>query len=359
MTLLDFQNDRMGVLITKAASLPDCVPEWVQHTQIDSFVCPPDEPITYLDSYGRRLPCHTKAAACVSAIYYLMQRGDLDADAQRRIDSKLAEVAKLYDIEAEVRCADQAIKTAAIRPAPSKYAINNVVNGEMVRLLPIDTAAEVRTAAAQLRKYAASYPLVWRRKAASEILKAAQQTDAIINDADLKYCEIACQCVESDPDICLAGLRKRAAALPAAFSNEARQLMKQADAIVNGETVDRRTLVSVLDDLDFRAELRGRYSEGLETPEEICFGRVVKAAQPEQTVSLTTGTTYKLSDLQRADVGVYAAADETLLDEICADALGSDLDGDKLAEVLPTLPRDVASRLDRMLSEAGVRRSRL
>jgi hypothetical protein len=111
-----------------------------------------------------------------------------------------------------------------------------------------------------------------------------------------------------------------------------------------------------IDAFDRQHGLHRQYKDGLPRPEDIAFG-VTKQAVAEVTqdfvVNRMTGSVYKRAELDRIHLHDIS---ECLGQEIAnaVSAGGALLDTEKLAMVLPTLPRGDAEIFDSLAAEAGV-----
>jgi hypothetical protein len=115
----------------------------------------------------------------------------------------------------------------------------------------------------------------------------------------------------------------------------------------------RLKLASAVDAFDRNTHLDRLYDDGgLARPEEVLFAITEKVARDfmSQNVETTTGNVYALTDLEKLAVeDVREWLGDDFVDAVSAG--GVFLDRDKLAAVVPTLDRGMASMLDRLMAE--------
>jgi hypothetical protein len=115
----------------------------------------------------------------------------------------------------------------------------------------------------------------------------------------------------------------------------------------------RLKLASAVDDFDRSTNLHRLYDAGgLPRPEEVLFAITEKVARDfmEENVETTTGNVYALTDLEKLAVeDVRAWLGDEFADAVTAG--GVYMDREKLAAIVPTLDRGMASMLDRLMSE--------
>jgi len=116
----------------------------------------------------------------------------------------------------------------------------------------------------------------------------------------------------------------------------------------------RTKMAALMDQFDRETGLNQLYDEGgLDRPEDVLFQVTEKVASDflGRHVRTTTGTIYEKVALAMLDT-------ETLRnwmgDEFADDCGGVMLDVQKLADIIPTLPRPDAEMFERMASAAGV-----
>ena len=119
------------------------------------------------------------------------------------------------------------------------------------------------------------------------------------------------------------------------------------------EVDTRLKLASAVDNFDKNTGLYRMYDDGgLARPEEVLFAITEKVARDflDQNVETTTGNVYALDDLEKLAVeDVREWLGDDFADAVSAG--GVYMDRDKLAEIVPTLDRGMASTLDRLMSE--------
>jgi hypothetical protein len=116
----------------------------------------------------------------------------------------------------------------------------------------------------------------------------------------------------------------------------------------------RVKLAHMIDDMDRETGLN-RFVEDLEKPEDVFFAITEKAASQlrRDHVATITGNMYKRSDFDRLKLSEV----KDLMGSDFADAVttgGLLLCPEKLAELVPTLPRADADLFDRLMLDAGI-----
>ena len=174
-----------------------------------------------------------------------------------------------------------------------------------------------------------------------------------INHEDLDYLLKASGAYPASAMDIASRLRLRANVFP----DEAKATMrKAADALEAGQKADINKLCTLLDGVDRHCKKYAMYNAGMPMPEEVCFTGVTEkqaAATVEDVIQLTTGTTYTLNSIKSAGLEPFTVLDKAYLSEIAANDAG-DLDMTKVADILPTLPRDDAQLLEIALKAVGV-----
>jgi hypothetical protein len=114
-------------------------------------------------------------------------------------------------------------------------------------------------------------------------------------------------------------------------------------------------LAAFVDAFDRENGIVQDYGYSVPRPEDILFTITEKTAAQvkESHVPMTSGNIYKVADLQSVKLGdIRDWMGSDFADEVSVGGLHVNMD--KLAELLPTLPRGDAEHFDRLLSTTGV-----
>jgi hypothetical protein len=329
----------------------------------------------YAEPLRRRFPVHSGPATYVSTLFFLDRQDRIDPAAAGQIRDNLRKYARFHGIEQSVldleeQFAKRTTKTAAAREEDYGLILEPQESPSGSRELhcPLRNAQEVKAAAQYLQKHRAAIPYRHRHGLAGRILEKADEYGAGLPNEDFVE-------QQAGHGVCSAKaaselLRNRAQLMRAASrqpgQNSAAELIATADhldkiaqAVAEQPSMtqnqdDLVKLASLLDDADRELEL-GRFVIDLTPAEEVLFGLTAKQASQarEQHIPTVAGNVYAARDLER--VGLAELGD--VLGKDFADAVtsGLQLDGQKLAEIVPTLPRGDAELLERYLDRLGIK----
>jgi len=318
----------------------------------------------YADVAMKRFPCHTPAATWMSAAFFEENKGELGPRAAA-IGNRIKEAAAYFKITTPVNQLQEkvaAANTPEARLSDDEFAfVFSDRNGHTERRCPLNTPLNVKAAADWLAQYRDELPYQDRRSVADKILGAATKHGADISSHQDMLERMAGMGVCS-AKIAADYLRTRKPLL--GESPEAVQVVEQMEkfaAHIEREPHSMQhysiltELATFIDSVD--RSLGIKYAEaGFERPEDVFFAVTEKIAADEQNAIVgndLTGNFYK-----KADLGQLPVQD-------LADALGSDfgaaistanawVDTEKLARIVPTLPRGDAELFDAVCANAGV-----
>lgn len=289
----------------------------------------------------RKLPVHTKAATWCS--YLAHAAGDL-FDPTGKAALNLEKSAEWWSIGAECRAiADNLKKQAEIAPASdADFALVEEHDGAKVRSLPMRGCGNVKQSADSLVKSAGKYPYIWRKSAARKLLKRANELSV-----DLGANKIALEKTAgygySGTAYVVRQLRQRQHVIKDAAVRE--RLGKIADALVDREHLAVAELEKIAETLDSADAMTGIYNhyESVLPPEEVCHSIALSTAQEKRAsfIQLTNGTTLSAEDLEKMPAEKFAALGDDFVAAISGDS--GNVDTEKAAELLPTLPADDAN----------------
>lgn len=367
---------RGGVELVRLARLypfPDFVK---QAGQENSLRVPPGTPVTACaDPVNRQFWCHTKAACWLSHLFYSEKRAEFHPKDRERIEERLAKYAANWGIKAA--CDALAARRAELTKAAdadlpdSAYAHVWVDrDGRKVRQYPLRSAMEVKAAAEWVEQYRDRLPFPTRHAMAKKILEKAAQYGAGVGP-HREFLEKQAGMGVCDPAAVVAMIEKRAYLVPAdagvTFDDQQRptdglrqRFLKMAATV---KALPRKALqpdmlvklAATVDQLDRLCGLTGAYSDAVPRPEDVIFGATFGKAAAELVshVATTTGKYYEKAALKKVAAADLRALFGDEFVERVQTPLG-DVDEEKMAEEVSTLPRPDAQLLDGLLSEQGI-----
>jgi len=310
----------------------------------------------WADPVTQSFPLYSKTATWLSAMYFYGQKPTEKwssvyplAKAQQRIEK----AAQYWSIVPAVNRLRQLINVKSAAPCrelrDDDLALVVNYGNERIRKFPVVNAVSTTKSATAFRRFSASYPYAWRRKAATVLLRKAQQFSAALEPQDLDYLVKAAGLFPNDNVDVANELMKRALLVPEAASAIFKNAAKAAHA---GRVDSMEKLCSAIDMADRELKQYVYYGKGLSLPEEICYRGVQTKSAAAPALQLTTGSRYRLDDIKRAGLAPLRVID----DAYTADMLDAEhkLDIEKAAAILPSIPRDDATVLDAAYRALGI-----
>ena len=356
--VLDQIQDTTGREIHRLTSLYP-PPDFVK-TASHYSICGTSEALPahlYGDSITRTYPCHNPAATWMSAAFFGDKQASYNQDSSERIKSNILRCASYYGIGGQVtelmgKIAADSRDTMESLPDSDFAWVWAQDDGRKERHLPLRNEHEIKAAADYLVNYRDEFVFDDRRKMAEKIIKKAQDYGVTVNDDVLKQAGHGHCSIKSAARF----LRDRARLIK--NTEIADQLVKTAAAIEQRPASSREhmlKLAKTVSNIDQEFGIYRDYSATVPRPEDALFGiteTTVKAAHSAH-IPMTSGAIYKLADLAKVklqDVRDWMGSD--LANEVSAG--GVLIDQEKLAEILPTLPRGDAELFERMLNKNGI-----
>jgi hypothetical protein len=334
------------------------LPDYVKAAEVHKDQPAADAPShVFANIHDKTYPCHSKSATFASCLYFYAQRANGEKWAshmpETKVEARLTKAANFFGVMPDVLRLKKNIEVKTASPdrplSDSDYALVVQYGDETIRRFPtVSKAATVKSAEA-LHRDRAHYPYSWRKQAAVHILKAAMEQGASIESDHMNF-------LVKSTGMYKAASKDIAEELVArsfVYDGEVRnQMHKAADRVAAGNC-DLHALCELVDEIDREADHHMKYARGLLTPEEVFFSvPVIKIANADQ-VTLTTGNRYHLEDIKQAGLEPFTAIGDAYVREVAANDLG-DLDLAKVAQILPTLPRDDAQMLEQAFNAVGV-----
>lgn len=365
-----------GIELRRLAKQYD-FPDFVKTASPDlSLEVPPGTAITTCaDTVHKQFWCHTKAACWLSHLFYTEKRAEFHPKMRAQIEKRLAGFAEFHKIK--VACDqikarwDELHKTAEAQLPDSMYAyVWTGENGHKERHLPLRSAQEVKAAAEYVEQYRDAFPYPVRRFMASKILEKAASyganlkghTEFLEKQAGRGVCDPAevidmiekrAMLVAPDVGVTFDESGARQGGLRNHFLKMAKSIKEMPRHALQPDMLVK--LAETIDQLDRNMNLTDKYGTMLQRPEDVIFKATFNkvASDLQQVVATTSGNVYekeafrklKLDDVQDLFGEEFASRVKTAFGEI---------DPEKMAEEVATLPRPDAQMLDGLLSDQGI-----
>lgn len=354
---MDHIVDSNGVELFDLAQRFD-LPDFVKNAAIDREAITSLPSSSFADSAARLFPCHTRADTCLSYLYFLKHANDVPDARRATVFNRLQQFARDWAIYAECQQLKTAHEKQASRGldtlADDAFMILEEVNGEIYRALPVTDTPSLKQAQAHLVEYRDRYPADWRRRAAERMLVKANE----LSQEPAAYVQKAANAIPSPSVDVAAAITSRLHLVPTTRRSEPEYvgMLKLARAIAEQPGFVRRpdAVTSTLDAFDRHFDLVRLYARSLPTPEEVVYGAVLAKTASDVTnslIRLTTNNVYTKSALFRHGIEPYRILGDEFISCISDGEL--ELDREKAARIIPTLPKDDAELLERALRAVG------
>ena len=354
----DDVNQQTLYALEKLTGVPDFVKSASAETREELGALPPH---VFADPHHRKFPVHTKAATWLANAYFKQCSQQYSNEERALIQQRINKAASFWKIAEQVQTFDDQWARYNTYHAPrnlpdDQYALIYKTAEYVIRKFPMPNAGSVKMAGERLFADRCRYTYPMRKFAARRILKAAKKAEITFNpETDLFLHRAAGEGAGFPKDIATK-VAHRAIMLKRNHPELAIALAKVASS-VDGENhlpAERlEKLASLVDSVDQRTGLFRYYYDGVDMPEEFIFNLQEKEAQAfaDAHIRLTTGTAYALADLKKMPFEKFA---DVLGPEIMQAISNKDgrVDWAKFAEIAPTLPRDDARLLDRLIKDA-------
>jgi len=322
----DPANTRLKQLVAEYPKLA----EFVRDAPVaDPATLPPS---AFADATNRLYPVHTEKMAALSVAYarYSLKVGE-------RVPTLVVQA--LHDAEEAYGLSPDLFASATkVAAAPQHYVFPEREQ------YPIDTVEEVKLAEAALLDQAAKLLPPSRIAAFGALVKQANALGAELDPASLQYAGLTA----TDTALLRETLECRAAVTKDAGVKTAYLALADATKTTRGakELADRgvRTkLAARIFELDTRAGLVNEYDRGIADPVKTVFNTTKVAGAGVELA----GTYVPMTKLMSFEPSFYG---DVLGEDFIPDLTsGGRLDRTKMAQVLATLPRDMAQKLAKMV----------
>lgn len=316
----------------------------------------------YADVINRQFPCHTPQSTWLSAAFFFDKKAEFNPKDQRRIEDRIEKFAAHWGIRkdiAAVRTRASDLEKAASDDLPdSSYAWVWVdENGFKDRRLPLRNGIEVKTATDWLHQYRDSFTFADRNRMATKILEKVAEFGVAVGEK-LDFLEKQAGRGVCNPKEVYSMIQDRIK-----LANDAQHknvLQSLADAIINTPKMALTgtqlvKLANVVDVTDRALNLTKGYGNILQRPEDIIFKVTFTktAAELDAHVATTSGRMYNKQDFSKVALDdLKSLFGDEFADRVRA---GMEVDAEKLAEEIATLPRPDAEMFDSLMSEAGIK----
>lgn len=349
--MLDQISDTNMLLFNQIVGALD-VPDYVKQAAAQDVTALP--PMAFAHPVARTFPCHTKASTYLSYAYAAKQASEVPRPVRETLNRFVDNWGIRNDCDEIDRAFTKTSQSLDSLPDDS-FAIVQPQDGKLYRALPINTADNVQKAAAHMLKFMDRYPLGWRCQAAERIVKAAQQHDVQLES---DYFEKAASTTWATPEALASAIRFRVLLTKRGdFDIAQTQMLKTALALVTAKAGNAAACEQAIDTFDRMHDLHKRYGSTLQPPEVVCRQVVVKQASDE-TIRLANNRCYTKQALSSAPVNVFGVLGPELVAELTVGIDTPQLNLEKAADILPTLPLPDAKLLTAALSEAGITHAR-
>ena len=331
----------------------------------------------FADARQRKFPCHTKVATWLANAYFQLNRDAYAKDERTLVQGRLTKYAQYWKISGLVESFDKAFnKLASFTPAElpdEQFALVVTTDeGQKLRKLALHNPLAVKNAGESLYANRYQYPYSWRKTAARRILKAAFDFDTQAAEG-VKLAGAPLGLTQFTPEA--QSYLERAAGFGVAPQLQVAEKVAQRVFMVSGHQALRdklaqvaqtlqgctqfnpeqlSKLASVIDAYDRDTGLCEQYVHGVDLPEEMFFDLLEKEAADilDSRITLTTGNTYPVGLLAQLPLAKVAEVLGAEFSQAVTSSDGLTLDPEKVAEVLPTLPRSDALLLERIIDQA-------
>lgn len=365
-----------GVELRRLAKLYT-FPDFVKQASPDnSLAVPRGTPVTACaDPVRKQFWCHTKAACWLSHLFYYEKRAEFHPKDREKIETRLTTYANQWGIKAAcdaiVARHGELHKTAEDQLPDSAFAyVWQGEDGTKVRQYPLRSAMEVKAAAEWMQKYRDEIPFETRHKMAGKVLEKAASYGAGIRD-HMEFLEKQAGRGVCDPAEVVGMIEKRAYLVPEGagvqYDGEGKpsgglraHFLKMAATIRDTPRISLQPdmlvkLACTIDQLDRNMGLVGKYSDGVPRPEDVIFKATFNKVATElaQHVATTSGNYYEKAAFRKLAATDLEALFGSEFVERVQTPLG-EIDPEKMAEEVATLPRPDAQLLDSLMGENGI-----
>lgn len=361
---IDHVTDQGGVeMLRLFKQFDDVIPNFVKQAKFDNVMGRQERPLTvYADPRRKHFPCDNAASTFLSHMYYYTKQANYTTKERSDIEQRLAKYASYWGIGDAVDRFVQAV-TAQVKKADDQLPDADYgyvwvdEDGVKNRLFRMTSTVEVKEAADTMQRIMHTMPFSDRHVVATRILRKAASLGAVLPTDQLEILERNAGRGMNDPDKIASMLRQRAKLAKDVGLRS--NMERMADGITNSpeHCRDPLTMVKLAETVylfDQSVSLRPEsYGEVIPRPEDVIFAVTLSktASVVEQHVATHTGTVYTKEALSLIPLEtIRGLFGDDIADEV--KTADSKVDPEKMATVLPTLPRPDAEIFDKMMIQS-------
>lgn len=364
-TGMDFVADKNHTELARLSQLYE-FPDFVKQADFDLTLSPTptQAPVTSCaDPVRQQFYCHTKAACWLSALWWEEKKAEFHPKDRERIEDRLNQYVGYWQIKEAVmrmRARYKDLHKEAESQLPDSaygYVWVDAASGQKNRFLRMSNPMEVKVAAEYLEQHRDRLPFRDRHTVALKIIERANHFGVGLGKS-AEFLERQAGRGVPEPIEVVEMIRQRAMLTKDAALREHFQKMAQEVHGVPRKALMPDMLVKLaetMDTLDRNLGLIGKYGGTLQRPEDVIFKATLTkvASEAMEHVATTTGKLYEKQAFKRLDVGSLRDAFGPKFVSSITTPLG-EVDPEKLAEVVGTLPRGDAELFDAIASDSGI-----
>jgi len=344
-------------------------PDFVKKASFEDIGAIPDSSLTkasFAHPSRHLFRCDNPAATWVSAAFIYAKKAEIKPDVFAAISNNLTKAAEYHGVTKYIK--DIQNKIASSDPIPenkladSEFAIVFMNDtGEKERHLPLRNNLEIKAAAMFLKKHRDKFAFEIRKTIAEKILDKSNTHGTSLAEYDEfleKTAGIGVCAAEEAAELIWdrvnrIGSMRTPNALQLELAKLARHCLTEPNKIQHPHSLHK--IANIIDNLDREHHFDREYDKTISRPEEVLFNITMKAASRVRAehVSTTAGNIYKLDDFKKLAIAdIRAHMGDEFANEISAGGLF--VDPEKMAAIVPTLPRGDAEYFDKLLSKFGI-----
>jgi hypothetical protein len=317
-TIDQFNDAAFGLLIKQAERMP-AFGEFVKQADIESGERETLPATAFAWPEERRFPIHTDKHAALSYAYSLAQ-----PEVPVHVVTRIKEALEVYSVPFTT----YEVVTSKVAAEENPWLLPDL------KLFPVRTKEDVKTAEFRLINGISKLDLEHRATACSNLVKKAQELGAELHPATLQFAGMVVSSTKFAAEwIDVRANQTKDTAIKQAYAKLASEFRKQGSEVKDRDQLIK--LASVIAELDEKAGFTKHYDRKMPDPLLTIFNTSKEAASSVDV----NGTMIPLSKLASLgapfwqDLGGKELSDEIYPGGVCDPA--------KLAQVIPTLPLDL------------------
>lgn len=366
-TVLDQTQDLNGQQLHRIISTYQ-LPAFVKRATQDDICGSQDTlPHLFADMTRRTYPCHTAAATIISSIFFNEKRAEMNKHQAAAINARIKQAADFFKIGDFVAVlADKIIKAGEYSPAllpNSDFAVVfDTADGTKERHCPLRNVPETKAACDWLLTNRDVLTFDDKRRIADKILTKAAEFGIKLDEQMHELEKLAGMGACSGKDAAKL-IRTRINVLghmhkPNTLQMELEKLAQLCESAPRAfqHFAILTKIADMVDEFDRKHGLVQKYDDIIERPEDVLFAVTEKAAADlsnELIGNTLTGLYYKKADLENLPIrDLVDVLGQDFANEVTSSSF--QLDTEKLAGIIPTLPLGDAEQFDEVVAAAGI-----